>query len=77
MPPNIIDIIITAIGEYLDPWVDIVITATGDWAGALDPFIDIVLTAIPRLGGVPAIMFMAGAFLVLVMGWETITGRGW
>jgi len=57
--------------------IDIVITAIGQLPAWLQSSVDIVITATPGIGGVPAIMFMAGAFLVLVMGWETINGRGW
>ena len=72
MPPDIVEIVITAIGEYLDPWLDIVITATGEW---LDPFVDIVLTATPSLGGLSPLMVLSGFALVLVGGWNLMSER--
>ena len=73
MPPEIVDIVIKAWGEFvngiLDP-IDILIKATPYW---IDPFIDIVLRATPGFG-IPFIV-MCGFFLMMAWWfWEPERG---
>lgn len=83
MPPDILEIVITAIGDWLGGvgglggFVDIIIKATGLWNG----FVDIVLKATPSWGSLPVVgglsplMVLSGFFLILFLGWDTIHDR--
>ena len=69
MPPNIIDIILKVIPQWLGSQVDIILRATPNFPAWMWSQVDIVLKATPAGFGLPLFMLTGGAIVVLGLSW--------